>query len=112
MASLYLLIPVAIIFVVIAVALFLWAVRNRQFDDLDREGQRILFDNDTVANNDNAGANNGACADNNAGKETGDREAVDKETDDNKTGKEDIAAGKESADALAGKAANRRKRGD
>ncbi|MGB5324462.1 MAG: cbb3-type cytochrome oxidase assembly protein CcoS [Pseudomonadales bacterium] len=56
MASLYLLIPVAIIFVVIAAALFLWAVRNRQFDDLDREGQRILFDSDASQNKD-TGAN-------------------------------------------------------
>ncbi|GLT14033.1 cbb3-type cytochrome oxidase assembly protein CcoS [Vibrio algivorus] len=44
MASLYLLIPIAIIFVCIAVALFMWAVKTDQFDDLDRQGHSILFD--------------------------------------------------------------------
>lgn len=44
MASLYLLIPIAIIFVCIAVALFMWAVKSDQFDDLDRQGHSILFD--------------------------------------------------------------------
>lgn len=49
MASLYLLIPIAIIFVCIAVALFMWAVKSDQFDDLDRQGHSILFDdNDEV----------------------------------------------------------------
>ncbi|MGF1684847.1 cbb3-type cytochrome oxidase assembly protein CcoS [Photobacterium minamisatsumaniensis] len=44
MASLYLLIPIAIIFVCIAVAVFLWAVRTEQFEDLERQGYDILFD--------------------------------------------------------------------
>ncbi|MCF7353393.1 cbb3-type cytochrome oxidase assembly protein CcoS [Vibrio sp. CK2-1] len=44
MASLYLLIPIAIIFVCIAVGLFMWAVKTDQFDDLDRQGHSILFD--------------------------------------------------------------------
>lgn len=49
MASLYLLIPIAIMFVCIAVALFMWAVKSDQFDDLNRQGHSILFDdNDEV----------------------------------------------------------------
>lgn len=44
MASLYLLIPIAIIFVCIAVGIFLWAVRSEQFEDLERQGYDILFD--------------------------------------------------------------------
>lgn len=44
MASLYLLIPIAIIFVCIAVGLFMWAVKSDQFEDLDRQGHSILFD--------------------------------------------------------------------
>ncbi|PSU45170.1 cbb3-type cytochrome oxidase assembly protein CcoS [Photobacterium frigidiphilum] len=44
MASLYLLIPIAIIFVCIAVAIFLWAVKSDQFEDLERQGFDILFD--------------------------------------------------------------------
>lgn len=37
MASLYLLIPIAIVFVCIAVGIFLWAVRTEQFEDLERQ---------------------------------------------------------------------------
>ncbi|MGF1702543.1 cbb3-type cytochrome oxidase assembly protein CcoS [Photobacterium makurazakiensis] len=44
MDSLYLLIPIAIIFVCIAVGIFLWAVRTEQFEDLERQGYDILFD--------------------------------------------------------------------
>lgn len=43
MASLYLLIPVSLIFCALAVAIFFWAVNNGQYDDLDGEGERILF---------------------------------------------------------------------
>ena len=46
MASLYLLIPIAIVFVCIAVGIFLWAVRTEQFEDLERQGYDILFDED------------------------------------------------------------------
>ncbi|MBD2858209.1 cbb3-type cytochrome oxidase assembly protein CcoS [Spongiibacter sp. KMU-158] len=46
MDSLYLLLPIALIFFGTAVALFFWAVKDKQFDDLEKEGQRILFDSD------------------------------------------------------------------
>ncbi|CAM3180889.1 cbb3-type cytochrome oxidase assembly protein CcoS [Moritella viscosa] len=38
------LIPIAIIFVAIAVGIFFWAVKSDQFEDLEREGSNILFD--------------------------------------------------------------------
>ncbi|MBD1574678.1 cbb3-type cytochrome oxidase assembly protein CcoS [Vibrio sp. S17_S38] len=44
MESLYILIPIAIVFVCIAVAIFIWAVKSDQFDDLDRQGHSIFFD--------------------------------------------------------------------
>lgn len=44
MESLYLLVPVALIFVVVAIRFFFWAINSGQYDDLDTEGQRILFD--------------------------------------------------------------------
>ena len=44
MESLAILIPIALVFVIIAVGVFFWAVRSGQFDDLDTEGKRILFD--------------------------------------------------------------------
>lgn len=46
MDSLLILLPVALAFFGLASALFLWAVNHQQFDDLDREGCRILFDTD------------------------------------------------------------------
>ncbi|MGR5331723.1 cbb3-type cytochrome oxidase assembly protein CcoS [Photobacterium damselae] len=55
MASLYMLIPIAIIFVIIAVAIFLWAVKSDQYDDLERQGSNILFEeeDETTSNNKN-----------------------------------------------------------
>ncbi|MGL6261793.1 cbb3-type cytochrome oxidase assembly protein CcoS [Vibrio sp. WXL103] len=47
MESIYILIPIAIILVAVAVGVFLWAVRNDQFEDLERQGHNILFDDDT-----------------------------------------------------------------
>ncbi len=49
MASLYLLIPIAIMLVCVAVAIFIWAVKSDQFEDLDRQGSEILFDEETKA---------------------------------------------------------------
>ncbi len=46
MESLYLLIPLSLIFVGIAVGIFFWAVKSGQYDDLEREADRILFDDD------------------------------------------------------------------
>jgi cbb3-type cytochrome oxidase maturation protein len=44
--SFYLIIPIALIFCVVAIKAFFWAVDHRQFDDLENEGKRILFDDD------------------------------------------------------------------
>lgn len=44
MESLYLLIPIAMIFLVVALLVFFWSVRSGQFDDLGSQGRRILFD--------------------------------------------------------------------
>lgn len=46
MASLYILIPIALIFVAIAIKAFMWAVDNHQYDDLDAAARSILFDDD------------------------------------------------------------------
>ncbi|EDP60050.1 cbb3-type cytochrome oxidase assembly protein CcoS [Vibrio sp. AND4] len=51
MESLYILIPIAIVLVCIAVAIFLWAVRSDQFEDLERQGHNILLDEDDKPNN-------------------------------------------------------------
>lgn len=44
MESLYLLIPIGILFVIIAVKILFWAINNGQYDNLDTEAYRILFD--------------------------------------------------------------------
>lgn len=46
MNIIYVLIPLAILLVIIAVAVFFWAVKSNQFDDLERHGYSILFDDD------------------------------------------------------------------
>lgn len=44
MDSLYLLIPIALFFCVIAIKLLLWAIDSGQYDDLDKEAWKILAD--------------------------------------------------------------------
>ena len=44
MDVLYLLIPFSVLLVLGLLALFAWALQSSQFDDLDREGERILDD--------------------------------------------------------------------
>ncbi|BBM00153.1 cbb3-type cytochrome oxidase assembly protein CcoS [Microbulbifer sp. GL-2] len=46
MDSLYFLIPIAVALVAFAIKLFFWAVNNGQYDDLETEGRRILFEDD------------------------------------------------------------------
>lgn len=46
MSVIYALIPVAILFVVLAVIIFFWAVKSNQFEDIEREGMRILLDDE------------------------------------------------------------------
>jgi cbb3-type cytochrome oxidase maturation protein len=49
MDIIYLLLPVALIIVVIIIAVFYWAVKSDQFDDLDGPAHRILMDDDDNA---------------------------------------------------------------
>lgn len=49
MSIIYVLIPIAMLFVSIAVGVFFWAVKSDQYEDLDREGINILFDEDVEA---------------------------------------------------------------
>jgi cbb3-type cytochrome oxidase maturation protein len=48
MASFYLIIPIALIFCLIAIVAWLWANRNGQYDDLEREGRRIFEEQDNI----------------------------------------------------------------
>jgi cbb3-type cytochrome oxidase maturation protein len=42
--ALVFLVPVALFLGLLALALFLWTLRNRQYEDLDGAASRILFD--------------------------------------------------------------------
>lgn len=50
MDVIYFLIPLALILLISAIAAFLWAARSGQFEDLEREAHRILFDEDLKKN--------------------------------------------------------------
>ncbi|MGH1484652.1 MAG: cbb3-type cytochrome oxidase assembly protein CcoS [Cellvibrionaceae bacterium] len=47
MEMLYLLIPVALFLLVLAIKFLFWAINSGQYDDLETEGQRILFEDDS-----------------------------------------------------------------
>lgn len=46
MDILYLLIPMSVVLVFIIIGVFAWAMRSGQFDDIEREGLRILDENE------------------------------------------------------------------
>ena len=46
MSSLYILIPISLVLLAVAIAGFLWAVERRQFEDLDSPPWRVLLDDD------------------------------------------------------------------
>lgn len=48
MESLYFLVPIALIFVAIALRFLFWALNSGQYDNLDTEAHRILFDEDRM----------------------------------------------------------------
>ena len=44
MSVIYILIPIAILLTAIGIYIFFWAVKTDQFDDLEKQGMSILFD--------------------------------------------------------------------
>ncbi|MGS0824362.1 cbb3-type cytochrome oxidase assembly protein CcoS [Shewanella sp. 0m-8] len=57
MSIIYVLIPIAMLFVLVAVGIFFWAVKSDQFDDLEKQSVSILFEDDK-AQSDNASQHN------------------------------------------------------
>lgn len=49
MEVIYLLIPLALVLVAVAVWVFFWAVRSGQFDDLEGPAHRILMDEESFS---------------------------------------------------------------
>ena len=60
MSILYLLIPLAVGLMAVAIAFFLWTVRTGQYDDLEGPAHRILMDDDDPMIPGNARAKNKA----------------------------------------------------
>ena len=50
MDIIYLLLPVALILVIVIIAIFFWAVRSDQFEDMEGPAHRILMDDDASEN--------------------------------------------------------------
>ncbi|MFD2166598.1 cbb3-type cytochrome oxidase assembly protein CcoS [Thalassotalea euphylliae] len=44
MSVIYVLIPIAILLTILGIYLFFWAVKTEQFNDLEKQGLSILFD--------------------------------------------------------------------
>ena len=57
MSILYVLIPLAVVLLALAVWALIWAIRNGQFDDLETHGWSVVLDDDqkppTVSDNEN-----------------------------------------------------------
>lgn len=56
MDILFLLLPIAIIFLILAVAFFFWAIKNGQYDDFESQALKIVIDDhqsskDTASDN-------------------------------------------------------------
>lgn len=49
MDSLFILIPIALVFCGLAIKLLLWAIDSGQYDDLDKEASRILMDDENTS---------------------------------------------------------------
>ena len=48
MEGVFMLIPVSLVIVFMVITVFVWSVKNGQYEDLDKEAQRILFDDDVL----------------------------------------------------------------
>ena len=54
MSMLYVLIPLALLLLSVAVWALFWAIRSGQFDDLDSQGWSVVLDEDQKAGAENA----------------------------------------------------------
>ncbi|MDO6446030.1 cbb3-type cytochrome oxidase assembly protein CcoS [Colwellia sp. 1_MG-2023] len=57
MSIIYVLIPIAVLLTAIGIYLFFWAVKTDQFEDLEKQGLSILFDDEKVSPKDKADTN-------------------------------------------------------
>lgn len=50
MEIIYLLIPLSLLFIALIGGILFWAIRSGQYDDLEKEGHRILMEDDDDVN--------------------------------------------------------------
>lgn len=55
MEIIYLLIPLSLLFLVAGIVIFFWAVKSRQFDDMEGPAHRILMDDRELRRKQNKG---------------------------------------------------------
>ena len=48
MESLFILIPLVLIFSIVIAVFYLWSVKSGQYDDLEKEASQILFEEDNL----------------------------------------------------------------
>ena len=60
MDSLYILIPIALVFVALGVKLLLWAIDDGQYDDLDKEAWRVLAEDETPPQRESSSRDSGS----------------------------------------------------
>ena len=44
MSILYLLLPIALVFLVLAVIIFFWAIKNGQYDDMQSQAMKVVIE--------------------------------------------------------------------
>lgn len=53
MDIIYLLVSIAVVFILLVITIFFWAIRSGQFDDLEGPAYRILKDDDDISEKNN-----------------------------------------------------------
>lgn len=48
MSIIYVLIPIAVLLTALGIYLFFWAVKTEQFEDLEKQGMSILYEEDKI----------------------------------------------------------------
>lgn len=48
MNIIYVLIPIAVLLTAVGIYLFFWAVKTEQFEDLEKQGMSILYDENSI----------------------------------------------------------------
>ena len=53
MTILYLLVPIGIVFLILAIAFFFWAIKNGQYDDMESQALKVVIEDHIQEKNKN-----------------------------------------------------------